>query len=145
MSSISSASATVRTTIGSPRQSIASWRALQFPACGGQPLRYIRRVVAVLRSFDLVKEGSVYEGITERSDGRKQLSGSGRLAPGNGGGPRLHPLVADTLLVLSGVFEHPRHIAQRVSDEAIAPVHQHQRARVPAEATGVKVNVNESR
>src|SRR5260370_2514360 len=96
MSSISSASATVRTTIGSPRQSIASWRALQFPACGGQPLRYIRRVVAVLRSFDLVEEGSVYEGITERSDGRKQLSGSSPLAPLDGGGPPPPPPLAGT-------------------------------------------------
>src|SRR5260370_20673168 len=124
MSSISSASATVRTTIGSPRQSIASWRALQFPACGGQPLRYIRRVVAVLRSFDLVEEGSVYEGITERSDGRKQLSGSGRPAPGSGGGPPLHPLVADTLPLRSRRLEHRRPIQQRGCDEARAPGHQ---------------------
>src|SRR5712691_3601748 len=119
--------------------------ALQFSACGGQPLRYIRRVVGVLRSFDLVEEGSVYEGIKERSDGRKQLSGSGRLAPGNGFRPRVHPLLAHTLLALSRAFQHRRHIEQWVSDETIAPVHQHQRAGFPAEVPGVKVTVNESR
>jgi hypothetical protein len=99
----------------------------------------------VLRSFDLVEEGSVYEGIPERSDGCKQLSGSGRLAPWNSSRPRLHPLLAHAVLAIPGAFEHRNHVEQWVSDEAVAPVHQYQRAGFPTEIPRVTVTVNESR